>query len=390
MAGIRLLVFLVCSCWLPLWANIPGGPIQVTTAASGGDVTVEAVNNRGNRSQCASFGYDVEFGTETQLAAAEYGYDVDYQQAMAAIQSLRRVSVCSTREATVWASPAEASGEFTGKERDAETGLDYFGARYFSGAQGRFTSPDSPAYSKLSNPQSWNLYAYTLNNPLAFTDPTGHEIVCANNAAQCQKDAQSSVEGGADRVSTTTTTTQHSFLGVHWSTSKTVISISGDLGSFRALGQNASRLADLVATDQTVTVSYDRNAKASVWAQGSTLRGGSTSFVPSQGYDTQAFIDPGRYAGAVYDQDATGQGIPQANTAEEFGHEVLGHIWGELFGGHPAGTRANMRDSITGENAVRKLDPARGQKGLETHHNYGEMPPDPPAGCAACHYRIPQ
>lgn len=38
----------------------------------------------------------------------------------------------------------------TGKERDWEAGLDYFGARYFSGAQGRFTSPDSPSYSKLS------------------------------------------------------------------------------------------------------------------------------------------------------------------------------------------------------------------------------------------------
>ena len=34
---------------------------------------------------------------------------------------------------------------FTGKERDAETGLDYFGARYMSAAQGRFTSPDLPA-----------------------------------------------------------------------------------------------------------------------------------------------------------------------------------------------------------------------------------------------------
>jgi RHS repeat-associated protein len=36
-------------------------------------------------------------------------------------------------------------GQFTGKERDAETGLDYFGARYFSSAQGRFTSPDPTA-----------------------------------------------------------------------------------------------------------------------------------------------------------------------------------------------------------------------------------------------------
>jgi RHS repeat-associated protein len=64
--------------------------------------------------------------------------------------------------------------KFTGKERDAETGLDYFGARYFSGAQGRFTSPDEPLVDQhTSDPQSWNLYAYARNNPLANTDPNG-------------------------------------------------------------------------------------------------------------------------------------------------------------------------------------------------------------------------
>jgi hypothetical protein len=86
---------------------------------------------------------------------------------------------------------------------------------------------------------------------------------------------------------------------------------------------------------------------------------------------------PSRVAGARNDTDAIAQGIPQANTAEEFGHEVLGHIWGEMFGGAPAGTRGNMRDSIAAEDAVRALDPTRGQKGLESHHNYNEMPPDP-------------
>jgi RHS repeat-associated protein len=67
----------------------------------------------------------------------------------------------------------------TGKERDAETGLDFFGARYFSGAQGRFTSPDPAgnAVADPSNPQSWNQYAYVMNNPLIFTDPTGQECV---------------------------------------------------------------------------------------------------------------------------------------------------------------------------------------------------------------------
>ena len=64
--------------------------------------------------------------------------------------------------------------KFTGKERDAETGLDYFGARYISSAQGRFTSPDPKLLpSDFSNPQRWNKYAYALNNPLRYVDPDG-------------------------------------------------------------------------------------------------------------------------------------------------------------------------------------------------------------------------
>jgi RHS repeat-associated protein len=62
----------------------------------------------------------------------------------------------------------------TGKERDTETGLDFFEARYYSGAQGRFTSADLPfADQTEDDPQSWNLYAYARNNPLNSIDPTG-------------------------------------------------------------------------------------------------------------------------------------------------------------------------------------------------------------------------
>ena len=68
-----------------------------------------------------------------------------------------------------------ARQKFTGKERDTETGLDYFGARYMSSAQGRFTSPDTPlAYSSPDNPQTWNLYSYVGNNPLRTVDLDGH------------------------------------------------------------------------------------------------------------------------------------------------------------------------------------------------------------------------
>jgi RHS repeat-associated protein len=72
------------------------------------------------------------------------------------------------------------TSQFTGKERDAETGLDYFGARYFSGAQGRFITPDWSAdpqpvpYANFEYPQTLNLYSYAGNNPLSRTDPDGH------------------------------------------------------------------------------------------------------------------------------------------------------------------------------------------------------------------------
>ena len=74
---------------------------------------------------------------------------------------------------------------FTGKERDAESGLDYFGARYYGGALGRFASPDwseypeAIPYASLKEPQSFNLYSYVSNNPLRRRDPDGHHQECA-------------------------------------------------------------------------------------------------------------------------------------------------------------------------------------------------------------------
>ena len=83
--------------------------------------------------------------------------------------------------ATYGAGTDATEHHFTGKERDAESGNDYFMARYYSSAMGRFLSPDWSAklepvpYAKLDNPQSLNLYSYVLNNPLSAADPDGHE-----------------------------------------------------------------------------------------------------------------------------------------------------------------------------------------------------------------------
>lgn len=70
--------------------------------------------------------------------------------------------------------------KFTGKERDSESGLDNFGARYNSSQLGRFMTPDWSAkpqgvpYAVLDEPQSLNLYAYVRNNPLSRVDLDGH------------------------------------------------------------------------------------------------------------------------------------------------------------------------------------------------------------------------
>ncbi|HET6976395.1 MAG TPA: RHS repeat-associated core domain-containing protein [Pyrinomonadaceae bacterium] len=63
---------------------------------------------------------------------------------------------------------------FTQKERDPETGFDFFGARYYASQQGRFSSPDPWIGSaEPASPQTWNRYTYVLNNPLRLIDPSG-------------------------------------------------------------------------------------------------------------------------------------------------------------------------------------------------------------------------
>ena len=73
---------------------------------------------------------------------------------------------------------------FTGKERDTESGLDYFGARYYGSSMGRFMSADDGSDQDPSDPQSGNLYSYVRNNPVTRTDSDGRSVnVCTNDAS---------------------------------------------------------------------------------------------------------------------------------------------------------------------------------------------------------------
>jgi len=89
-----------------------------------------------------------------------------------------------TDSTTYAASVCFSRSRSTGKERDTESGNDYFEARYYSSAMGRFMSPDWSAkeepvpYATMDDPQSLNLYSYVRNNPLAKADPDGHCPEC--------------------------------------------------------------------------------------------------------------------------------------------------------------------------------------------------------------------
>jgi len=66
---------------------------------------------------------------------------------------------------------------YTGQEKDKETGLNYYDFRYYDPHISRFIQPDD-IISDPYNPQTLNKYSYVKNNPVRYTDPTGHCPEC--------------------------------------------------------------------------------------------------------------------------------------------------------------------------------------------------------------------
>src|SRR6185295_18411501 len=104
--------------------------------------------------------------------------------------------------------PSATPQKFTGKERDVELGLDYFGARYMSAAEGRFISADPVMVmnQRLFDPQQWNMYSYVRNNPLRLVDSNGkwpseiHNAIIAGAFAQLTETRQKVLRDSSARV----------------------------------------------------------------------------------------------------------------------------------------------------------------------------------------------
>jgi RHS repeat-associated protein len=92
--------------------------------------------------------------------------------------------------------------KFTGKERDSESGLDNFGARYDSSYMGRFMAPDPVVITpeRLHDPQQLNAYSYVRNNPLRLVDPTGMTLTVSGDTDQATHDLCLIAGDSCDRI----------------------------------------------------------------------------------------------------------------------------------------------------------------------------------------------
>ncbi len=83
--------------------------------------------------------------------------------------------------------PEEIRQDYTGYQKDDESGLEFAQARYYNGKHGRFTSVDPlTASANVKDPQTFNRYSYALNSPYKFTDPLGLLSVSTGACGQCQ------------------------------------------------------------------------------------------------------------------------------------------------------------------------------------------------------------
>lgn len=221
---------------------------------------------------------------------------------------------------------------FTGKERDQESGNDYFNARYFGSSMGRFLSPD-PMGGHYENPQTLNKYAYVVNNPLRYTDPTGLDIWlqgCGKDSGTCKDNYVGTTDknGNFQREHLTGDQTKDATIGPHgvsvtqdgktyngvWDTNK------GENGGVTVAGSGALKgyNADITGNCGGTCVasgeirSTTPNAGNITQALFKVLDTTSSGYVKNAGTDAINFFHPGatNFRGHA---DGDPQGIPSTH-----------------------------------------------------------------------------
>jgi RHS repeat-associated protein len=239
---------------------------------------------------------------------------------------------------------------FTGKERDAETGLDYFGARYYASRTGRMTSVDPlmDVEAALVDPQQWNRYAYARNNPLVFVDPTGAAIELIGNESD-RKAALALLQSGVGDAG--------GFLYINEleidGKKRYFVGIRGDVGRFMRFNQGAHTLANLVMHQSVVEFGVTKDNLGRF--------GGAVTFAPGEATDnnvnTRVLLNASQVRSAADPNTIWGAGQFEPNrvarrmTPEMGAWHEFGHAWG-LVNGRPL--KQTNPEALDWENIMRQ------------------------------------
>jgi RHS repeat-associated protein len=256
---------------------------------------------------------------------------------------------------------------FTGKERDYESGNDYFEARYYSSAMGRFMSPDWSAkvmpvpYAVLGDPQSLNLYAYVRNNPLSRFDADGHVVAltCEQGSTTCPQDKSAEFSRLAADASKTDKNGMKESSLFKETTDKngnTTMTLDKDAASKWVGGHSAGFNLLTGAIDAKQTISVQLSADDRPYTGIPDARGNMTVSLPRN----ESALD--RIAPL---KGLNGQSIPNPFQIIA-GHEVLGHAYASDILGLTKGmnyqqeeiwVRQNIENTLRQEQGIPLRDP---------------------------------
>jgi RHS repeat-associated protein len=203
--------------------------------------------------------------------------------------------------------------KFTSKERDTESQLDYFSARYYGNALGRFITPD-PLGGHYEDPQTLNKYSYVRNNPVTLTDPTGLDIWlkgCGKDSSTCKDNYVGTTDdkGKFTRTHLTGDQTKDATLGAHgitvtqgdkkyegvWDTNKGengTVTVAGE-GALKGYNANVNGNCGGTCVASGEIKSADPKAGNITKALFGVLDAKGSGFVKNAGTDGMNFFHPG-------------------------------------------------------------------------------------------------
>ena len=228
----------------------------------------------------------------------------------------------------MWTSGSDSNHyKFTGKERDTESGLDYFGARHYASSLGRFLSVDPVIVTpeRKVDPQQFNRYGYVRNNPLRLVDLTGEILQLSGDLGADKADICQIVGDACKRVTVNDNgTVSFNTAGLDLTTNEGAALINQLVNSTDTYGYAVSATEETAAGSQSMANRVESNLDDRL--DDRYVTGKNASQLPPKGVADQVTINPNEHY-----RDSQGRPVSESSIAF---HE-LAEAYAKIDGGKP-------------------------------------------------------